>query len=105
MSLSTLSTLNFSLGFFTAVLCAPLAFLSPLKSPSLHPLAFLLMQALSPLNWFHVVALWQFGEGIQDLARLYRFAWKVLGVWTPLVWWCVWWPAWVAGLVVLASPA
>jgi hypothetical protein len=22
-----------------------------------------------------------------------------------LVWWCIWWPAWLVGLVVLAAPA
>lgn len=104
MSLSTLSTLNFSLGFFIGTLCGPLAFLSPVR-PSFLPLAFVGMQLVSPVNWVHVVARWQFGGGVGGLAQLYRFAWKVLGVWTPLVWWVVWWPAWVAGLVVLASPA
>jgi glycosylphosphatidylinositol transamidase len=105
MSLSTLSTLNFSLGFFIGTLCAPLTFLSPVRNSSLLLLAFLGMQLVSPVNWVHVVAQWRFGGGVGELAQLYRFAWKVLGVWTPLVWWVVWWPAWVAGLVVLASPA
>ena len=38
------------------------------------------------------------GQDVRELARVYRFAWKVWGAWTPLVWWCVWWPAWLAGL-------
>lgn len=108
--LSTLSTLNFSLGFFIAVLCSPLAFLEPIANLTNRPfwlliLAFLAMQLISPLNWFHLIANLEFGEHVSGLARIYRFAWKVWGAWTPLVWWCIWWPTWLAGLVVLASPA
>jgi GPI-anchor transamidase subunit GAA1 len=105
--LSTLSTLNFSLGFFIGVLCSPLAFLRPVANRGiwLMILALLAMQLISPLNWFHLIAKLEFGERVSDLARMYRFAWKVWGAWTPLVWWCIWWPAWLVGLVVLASPA
>ena len=107
--LSTLSTLNFSLGFFIGVLCSPLAFLQPISNLSKQRTltilaAFLGMQLISPLNWFHLIAKVEFGQDVVELARIYRFAWKVWGAWTPLVWWCVWWPAWLAGLVVLASP-
>ena len=108
--ISTLSTLNFSLGFFVAVLSSPLAFLQPIVHRSNRQIwqtiiAFIAMQLISPLNWFHLIAKLEFGEQISELARMYRFAWKVWGAWTPLVWWCIWWPAWLAGLVVLASPA
>ena len=108
--LSTLSTLNFSLGFFIGVLCSPLVFLRPVSNLSnrgiwITGLAIVAMQLISPLNWFRLIAKLQFGEHMIDLARMYRFAWKVWGAWTPLVWWCVWWPAWLAGLVVLLSPA
>ena len=111
MFLSTLSTLNFSLGFFVGVLCSPLAFLRPLKRTS-HPrtiaialLTIIVMELISPLNWFYFVARLEFGQSVTELARVYRFAWKIWGAWTPLVWWCIWWPAWVAGLTVLAAPA
>src|SRR5271170_7952853 len=100
--LSTLSTLNFSLGFFIGVLCSPLAFLGPIshlnnKGVWFAILAFLVMQLISPLNWFYFIARLEFGKEASDLARMYRFAWKVWGVWTPLVWWCIWWPGWLAG--------
>lgn len=109
MWLSTLSSLNFSLGFFVGALCSPLAFLKPIMSPTKHQIwiiisAVLVMQLISPLNWFYLIARLEFGESVSKLARLYRFAWKVWGAWTPLVWWCIWWPAYLAGLVVLASP-
>ena len=108
--ISTLSTLNFSLGFFIAVLSSPLAFLQPIVDRAdrriwLTVIIFIAMQLISPLNWFHLISKLEFGEPISELARMYRFAWKVWGAWTPLVWWCIWWPAWLAGLVVLTSPA
>lgn len=107
--LSTLSTLNFSLGFFVGLLCAPLAFLLPserLANRHIWPVlvAIALMQLISPLNWFYLISRLEFGVGVSELATLYRFGWKIWGSWTPLVWWCIWWPAWLAGLVVVASP-
>jgi glycosylphosphatidylinositol transamidase len=108
--LSTLSTLNFSLGFFVGVLCSPLAFIQPVAIARKHHIwitvaAFIGMQLVSPLNWFYLVSKLEFGQDVSELARMYLFAWKVWGAWTPLVWWCIWWPAWVAGLVVLAAPS
>lgn len=110
MFLSTLSTLNFSLGFFVGVLCSPLAFLAPLSSLKKHRIiatvaVIVVMELISPLNWFYLVAKLEFGGGVTELARYYHFAWNVWGAWMPLVWWCIWWPAWVAGLTVLAAPA
>lgn len=109
MALSTLSTLNFSLGIFVGVLSSPLAFVKPLgdtsKSRSLKIIgAIVVMQLISPLNWFYLIGRLEFAKSAIDLARFYRFAWKVWGAWTPFVWWCIWWPAWVAGLVVLMAP-
>ena len=62
------------------------------------------MQLISPLNWFYLIGRLEFAKSAIELARFYRFAWKVWGAWTPFVWWCIWWPAWVAGLVVLMAP-
>jgi GPI-anchor transamidase subunit GAA1 len=107
--LSTLSTLNFSLGFFLGVLCSPLAFLRPVgvsrHSVVVTILAIVVMQLISPLNWFYFVSKLEYRQDVLKVAQMYRFAWKVWGTWTPLVWWCIWWPAWLVGLVVLAAPA
>jgi glycosylphosphatidylinositol transamidase len=107
--LSTLSTLNFSLGFFVGVICSPLAFIQPTtisgRRTWITVVAVIVMQLVSPLNWFYLVSRQEFGQGVSELALMYLFAWKVWGAWTPLVWWCIWWPAWVAGLVVLAAPS
>jgi GPI-anchor transamidase subunit GAA1 len=109
MFLSTLSTLNFSLGFFIGVLCSPLAFVRPAGqtrySLLVIILAFIAMQLISPLNWFYLISRLEYKQNVSALAQMYRFAWKVWGTWTPLVWWCIWWPAWLSGLVVLTAPA
>lgn len=31
------------------------------------------------------------------------FGWDVWGMWTQVAVWCIWWPAWLAGCVLLAS--
>ncbi|QSS51106.1 rhomboid protein [Histoplasma capsulatum var. duboisii H88] len=31
------------------------------------------------------------------------FGWEVWGVWTQVAFWCMWWPAWQCGCVLLAS--
>ncbi len=31
------------------------------------------------------------------------FGWDIWGMWTQVVVWCVWWPAWVTGSVLLAA--
>jgi GPI-anchor transamidase subunit GAA1 len=110
ISLSTLSTLNFSLGFFVGVLCAPLTFVRPLSTYKHHPrlrlfLSFGIMQVFSPLNWLYLISQLEFRSSVSDVVHLYLFAWKVGGTWTPFVWWCIWWPAWLVGLVTLASPS
>jgi len=41
------------------------------------------------------------GRGISDLLREAAFGWDVAGVYTPVVVWCVWWPAWLCGCVIV----
>jgi glycosylphosphatidylinositol transamidase len=31
------------------------------------------------------------------------FGWDIWGMWTQVVVWCVWWPAWITGSVLLAA--
>jgi len=110
ISLSTLSALNFSLGFFVGILCVPLTFVRPLSMCRSHQwlkllLSFATMQLFSPLNWLYLISRLEFQRDVSEVLHLYLFAWKVWGTWTPFVWWCIWWPAWVVGLVILASPS
>lgn len=120
-TLSTLSTLNFSLALLIGLLCSPLNFIRPL--PSLPPrsaikstadgseylnnLALILPSTVLYLGisppivlyavsgWLGRVVGWMLGE----LAK----GWVAQGVWSSLVIWGVWWPAWVVGGSVLWS--
>ncbi|KAL4977456.1 Gaa1-like protein [Aspergillus desertorum] len=105
--LSTLATLNFSLSFMTGLLCAPLSFVhsfSPSTTPviryafSLFGLVFL--NILSPPVLL-LVGCKYFGFSLETVLTEAAFGWDVWGMWTQVVVWCVWWPAWVVGGVVL----
>ncbi|KAH9904566.1 Gaa1-like protein [Xylariomycetidae sp. FL2044] len=114
MFLSALATLNFSLALLVGLLAAPLSFTRTWGSgPAatagriayllllniLSPTAALLFlgsgggSALLSLNGAG-------GTGVGDLLTESAFAWDVWGTYTPLVVWCVWWPAWIVGCVV-----
>ncbi|SLM37145.1 rhomboid protein 2 [Lasallia pustulata] len=110
MFLSTLATLNFSLAFLVGLLSAPLSFLGPLPSPSstqdarakqniAHwlPRSALLHLLSPPAVLF--ACCWFWGVGVGDVLIEAAFGWKVWGMWTQVVVWCVWWPAWLVGAV------
>lgn len=43
--------------------------------------------------------------GVTDILRQSAFGWDVWGIYSPVVVWCVWWPAWIIGSVnVLGRP-
>ncbi|KAK2757693.1 Glycosyl phosphatidyl inositol protein transamidase complex subunit [Arachnomyces sp. PD_36] len=115
--LSTLATLNFSLSFFIGLLCAPLSFVGHMGSPTtptvtqgqktrvttaIASVLLVLINLVSPpvvfLGACHL-------SNIPVEAALTRavFAWDVWGMWTQVVVWCVWWPAWLCGSFLLAS--
>ena len=39
--------------------------------------------------------------GIGEVLKEAAFGWDVWGMNTQVVVWCVWWPAWVVGMVLL----
>lgn len=123
MFLATLATLNFSLAFLIGLLASPLSFIGPsLSPPSPSPSASssvgpanksnsgqtkkyagsILLQTLSPPVVAWVVCAWS-GVDMGELLAEAAFGWKVSGLWTQVVVWCVWWPAWLVG-AVLANP-
>ncbi|KAI9752688.1 MAG: hypothetical protein M4579_005526 [Chaenotheca gracillima] len=104
MFLSALATLNFSLSFLVGLFSVPLTFTGPL-SPEKRTLAIaagIVLNFMAPpavlfaSSWY-----WQtpVGEVLIEAA----FGWHVWGMWTQVVVWCVWWPAWLIGGVLLAS--
>ncbi|KAM5366375.1 hypothetical protein ACJZ2D_010566 [Fusarium nematophilum] len=98
MCLSTLATLNFSLAFLIGLLASPLSFVQPVKNPALRwSLAGLLNVVAPPTVVYAAAQVW--GISIADLLREASFGWDVWGMYTPVVVWCLWWPAWLVGMV------
>ncbi|CAK7222327.1 Glycosyl phosphatidyl inositol protein transamidase complex subunit [Sporothrix bragantina] len=106
MFLSSLATLNFSLAFLVGLLASPLTFMQPApRSPGSRLLATLLLNHISPLAVLVACCLW-WQLDISEALRLAAFGWDVWGMYTAVVLWCVWWPAWLVGsVVVLGRPA
>ncbi|KAK6852063.1 GPI-anchor transamidase subunit GAA1 [Apiospora arundinis] len=120
MFLSTLATLNFSLAFLVGLLATPLTFVHPFRLTKQLPAAGYAYSALLSLLNPGVVVLgaavatlhsglglglaglnlspW---EAIQKVLEEGAFGWGVWGMYTPLIFWCVWFPAWVVGSVVV----
>ncbi|RAH74780.1 GPI-anchor transamidase subunit GAA1 [Aspergillus aculeatinus CBS 121060] len=106
--LSTLATLNFSLSFMIGLLCTPLSFVNridprtasrPLRAV-LAVAGLVLLNVLSP----PVVLLGAcryVGVDVETVLTQAAFGWDVWGMWTQVVVWCVWWPAWVTGCALL----
>jgi glycosylphosphatidylinositol transamidase len=98
MCLSTLATLNFSLAFLVGVLSSPLSFVQPVKNPALRWSLAGLLNIVAPPTVVYVAAqLWDIS--IADLLKEASFGWNVWGMYTPVVIWCLWWPAWLVGMV------
>ncbi|OTA99946.1 hypothetical protein M426DRAFT_324684 [Hypoxylon sp. CI-4A] len=105
MFLSSLATLNFSLAFLIGLLSSLLTFSRPWPSSLVgryvHAVA---LHALSPPVVLVVGSLLA-GVRIESVLQEAAFGWHVWGLYTPLVVWCVWWPAWLVGvLIVLGQP-
>ncbi|CAG8882220.1 unnamed protein product [Penicillium salamii] len=90
LSLSTLATLNFSLSFMIGLLCTPLSFMTRL-------------QGAAPARLATSGVCWYTGVSVETVLTEAAFGWDVWGMWTQVVVWCVWWPAWLIGGVLLGS--
>ncbi|PSN62382.1 Glycosylphosphatidylinositol:protein transamidase, GAA1 component [Corynespora cassiicola Philippines] len=102
MSLSALATLNFSLSFLVGILTTPLSFARPYKSRAAGVAMLALLLALSPVSVAQA-AMAYFGQDAGFVLAKAAEGWHVWGLWTQVVVWLVWWPAWVAGCVVVAG--
>ena len=100
MFLSSLATLNFSLALITGLLATPLSFIQPCRSLASKVTVTLLLNAISPTAVVVAAAVY-WGVDVGAVLRGAAVGWHVSGTWTPVVVWCVWWPAWVAGGVVV----
>jgi glycosylphosphatidylinositol transamidase len=103
LCLSTLATLNFSLAFLIGVLSVPLTFVSRLPGrPLMAGIVSLILNGVSPPVVLFA-SCWYFEVPVQKVLMEAAFGWDVWGMWTQVVVWCVWWPAWVVGGFQVAS--
>jgi glycosylphosphatidylinositol transamidase len=102
MFLSALATLNFSQSLIIGLLSAPLSFVRRTNGRKSTIAQFLL---LAPLNPVVVAQIATYVGKVELLDVLVKAAegWEVWGLWTQVVVWLVWWPAWFCGSVVVAS--
>ncbi|KAK3376016.1 GPI transamidase-like protein [Lasiosphaeria ovina] len=101
MFLASLATLNFSLALLVGLLASPLTFMRPWpQSPVLRAACTVLLNAVSPTAILVAsAAYWRLDAGA--ILREAAFAWHVCGMNSPVVVWCVWWPAWLAGSITV----
>lgn len=92
--LSALATLNFSLSFLVGLFSTPVTFAKPVRQAWLAVGMVLALQALAPTTALVGVAVY-WGEDLTRILAEAAFGWQVWGMWTQVVVWCVWWPAWV----------
>jgi glycosylphosphatidylinositol transamidase len=101
MFLSSLATLNFSLAFLVGLVAAPLAHLQPLiKQPLLRLLFAILATSTSPMAVMFA-GCWYWELSVDAVLQEAAYGWDVWGMYTQLVIWCVWWPAWLVGGILL----
>jgi len=59
-----------------------------------------MLSALSPTTVL-VAGCWWWELGIGEVLKEAAFGWDVWGMNTQVVVWCVWWPAWLVGMMLL----
>lgn len=102
MFLSALATLNFSQSLMIGLLTAPLSFVRRVVNKKGNMAQFLLLAAVNPVV---IVQIATYVGKVELLDVLVKAAegWEIWGLWTQVVVWLVWWPAWFCGSVVVAS--
>jgi len=108
-ALSTLATINFSQALFIGLATSPLSFVRPIGR-NLRPMwrilitipVIVLFSFLTPMGAIgltsHIAKI-----SVKDILIKLAWAWKVEGVWTGLLMWLIWYPAWCCGLFTLLS--
>lgn len=105
MSLATLATLNFSLAFIVGILATPFTFVQTSKNIFTRCFLASILTCIAPPTVVYSSAQ-AFNISIAEVLKEASFGFNVWGMYTSIVVWCVWWPAWILGMLnVLGSPA
>ncbi|KAF2704174.1 Glycosylphosphatidylinositol:protein transamidase, GAA1 component [Pleomassaria siparia CBS 279.74] len=102
MFLAALATLNFSLSVLIGIATSPLTFIRSTKNKPVSGALSLLLAVLNPMVIIRG-ATFYFGQDIMSVLVKAAEGWHVWGLWTQVVVWLVWWPAWFAGSVVVSG--
>ncbi|KJZ76187.1 hypothetical protein HIM_04269 [Hirsutella minnesotensis 3608] len=98
MTLATLATLNFSLAFLVGLLATPLSFVQPTRNTITRFCLAGSLTVVAPPVVIYTVANF-LGVSVVEVLREASFGWNVWGMHTAVVIWCLWWPAWVVGMI------
>lgn len=113
MFLSALATLNFSLSFLIGICASPLSFVRPVRKrvpetfwsrnrKAVSGVVSVLLVGINPVVLIRA-ATHYWGKDIVEVLVQAAEGWHIWGLWTQVVVWLVWWPAWFAGSVVVAE--
>ncbi|KAF2788394.1 Glycosylphosphatidylinositol:protein transamidase, GAA1 component [Melanomma pulvis-pyrius CBS 109.77] len=102
MFLAALATLNFSLSFLIGIATSPLTFVRRSNNKAISAVASLLLAVLNPVVVIRAATFF-FGQDLVKVLVQAAEGWHVWGLWTQVVVWLVWWPAWFAGSVVASE--
>ncbi|KAH9862103.1 hypothetical protein IAQ61_010305 [Plenodomus lingam] len=102
--LAVLATLNFSLSFLVGVSCIPFSFIRRTGSLGLNVALLGLMALLNPLLVMHA-ATYLLGGNMALILEKAAQGWHIWGLWTQVVVFLVWLPAWAINTSVIATGA
>lgn len=113
MFLATLATVNFPLAMFVGVLASPLSFVGPSAVPPegqvQDPAMLKVIDKASKVGLLLLsppvvcqLACLAMGVTIDEVLMEAAFGWHVNGLWTQVIVFGVWWPAWLAGAIGVA---
>jgi glycosylphosphatidylinositol transamidase len=102
MFLAALATLNFSLSVLVGVLCVPLSFVRKSNNRGVTGVQLLMLAMLNPVLVIQTITK-LLGANLTDVLVQSAIGWHVWGMWTQVVVWLVWFPAWLAGAVVVST--
>lgn len=102
MFLAALATLNFSLSVIVGVACVPLSFVRRSSNSGATAIQLLLLALLNPMLVVQTGAK-VLGADLAHVLVQSAIGWHVWGMWTQVVFWLVWFPAWLVGAVVVAT--
>lgn len=102
MFLAALATLNFSLSVIVGVACVPLSFVRKSASSGITAAQLLVLALLNPVLIVQMGTK-LLGASLLEVLVQSAIGWHVWGMWTQVVFWLVWFPAWLVGTIVVAT--